>query len=110
MPVKSQADIESWRADGIIAVVKSRQESQILINSKIPVIFVTSRQLVANMPSLTADWQQTGKMAADYLLGRGFKNFAFCGYNDLLWSRERDILQVCQEGAPVMGFRATASG
>ncbi|MHC4720102.1 MAG: DNA-binding transcriptional regulator [Planctomycetota bacterium] len=76
VPVISQADIESWRADGIIAAVKSRQESQILINSKLPVIFVTSRRLVANMPSLTGDWQGTGKMAAEYLLGRGFKNFA----------------------------------
>ncbi|MHC4075192.1 MAG: DNA-binding transcriptional regulator [Planctomycetota bacterium] len=89
VPVISQADIESWRADGIIAAVKSRQESQILINSKLPVIFVTSRRLVANMPSLTGDWQGTGKMAAEYLLGRGFKNFAFCGYSDVLWSRER---------------------
>ena len=28
-------------------------------------------------------------MAADYLLGKGFRNFAYCGYDQIWWSRQR---------------------
>ena len=36
-----------------------------------------------------SDNLEIGRMAADHLLERGFRNFAFCGYDRFFWSNQR---------------------
>jgi len=42
------------------------------------------------VPNIVSDDRAIGRMAADYLLRRGFRHFAYCGFGDLFyWSRDR---------------------
>jgi LacI family transcriptional regulator len=42
-----------------------------------------------DVPNISGAYHDTGKMGADYFLKRGFKNFAFYGFRNMVWSRER---------------------
>ena len=42
-----------------------------------------------NIPNLTGDYFKTGRMAAEYFLRKGFEHFAFYGFKNIVWSRER---------------------
>jgi LacI family transcriptional regulator len=41
------------------------------------------------MVAMVADDEAGGAMAAKHLLERGFRNYAFCGYDEYYWSRDR---------------------
>ena len=53
------------------------------------VINDTQRELIRGVSTIVTDSQAIGKMAAEYFLGLGFKNFAFCGFEGLDWSSKR---------------------
>ncbi|MBN1845549.1 MAG: DNA-binding transcriptional regulator, partial [Sedimentisphaerales bacterium] len=65
-----------------------------IIDLGLPTIIATHVEKAASrrtrrFPWISVDNAQVGAMAAGYLLERGFKNFAFCGYDELGWSRQR---------------------
>jgi LacI family transcriptional regulator len=77
--------IKQWRPDGIIV----REESDIdrMMALRIPAVIITYTKL--NFPgvvSLRGDHELSGKLAAEHFLGRGFKNFAYCGIPNKYWS------------------------
>lgn len=41
-----------------------------------------------HIPNITSEYRLTGQMAADFLLQKGFRHFAFYGYKDVVWSQE----------------------
>ncbi len=44
---------------------------------------------IGGVPNIISDHKAIGRMAAEHLIERGFRNFAFCGYGDLFWSDQR---------------------
>ncbi len=44
---------------------------------------------VAGAVNISTDHEAIGRMAAETLLARGIRNFAFCGYSDMFWSQDR---------------------
>lgn len=44
---------------------------------------------IDGMPNIVSDHPAIGRMAADHLVERGFRNFAFLGYCRVFWSRQR---------------------
>lgn len=44
---------------------------------------------IPGLPNIVSEHAKIGAMAADHLIDRGFRNFAFCGFGDLFWSRQR---------------------
>ncbi len=56
----------------------------------LPVVVSPYRELFPGLPNIVTDDKAIGKMAADYLLNKGFKHFAYCGFGSrYYWSRER---------------------
>lgn len=53
------------------------------------VINDTQRELVSGSSTIVTDSLAIGKMAAEYFLDLGFKNFAYCGFRGLQWSEKR---------------------
>ena len=53
------------------------------------VINDTKRELIPGSSTIIVESQKTGKMAAEYFLGLGFKNFAYSGFRGLAWSQKR---------------------
>lgn len=55
----------------------------------VPVVNLSGSLPEARFPRIRSDEDAVGSMAADHLTQRGFKNFAFCGFNGTDWSDMR---------------------
>lgn len=81
--------LEPEKADGIIARIPKTKRYIRKLPPNVPVIIIGYREIVPQLPQLLGDSQTIAKMAADYFLNKGFTNFAFCGFDEMHWSRER---------------------
>ncbi len=75
-------------ADGII--MREGPFMQDILKLRIPAIvsnYATER--IVGAPNIVSDHVAVGRMAAEHLIERGFRHFAFCGYPELFWSNQR---------------------
>jgi LacI family transcriptional regulator len=90
-------DLRSWTGDGIIANLDCPRVAAAVIRSKLPAVgfgggygWYSPRALI---PYLFTDNRAIAALAADHLLSRGLRHFAFYGYprNSINgWSQERE--------------------
>lgn len=85
--ILTDISIKNLNADGII--MDDREVTENLIKSKLPFIAIDIESKIPNMANIYANEKKIGEIAAKHLMERGFKNFAYCGYDDLYWSHER---------------------
>ncbi|TLV00534.1 AraC family transcriptional regulator [Dyadobacter luticola] len=77
-----------WGADGIVGQLYNKEIEKIL-KAGIPVIAQDFKERFTEIPNITGAYHEAGQLGADYFLKKGFTNFAFYGFNDIVWSRER---------------------
>jgi len=82
---KAQSSFMEWGATGIIA--REPQRYEYILHMGVPTI--VSPNTILDFPAILTDHEMIGKLAADHLLERGFSNYAFCGIDDMAWSRNR---------------------
>lgn len=75
-----------WKWDGIIARVSTPAMAQVLRRAKVPVVDLSGSLPKTGFLRIRSDEKAVGRMAAEHLLERGFKHFAFCGFNGTDWS------------------------
>lgn len=80
---------KNWGTDGIIAQIENEDVLNELYKLDRPVIAQDVNERFAGIPNITGLYRETGIMAAEYLLEKGFKEFAFYGFDNIVWSRER---------------------
>lgn len=80
---------KEWKADGIIGQFYNNEEVWKFRQAKIPVIAQDFKERFQEIPNITGAYKETGQMGAEYFLKKGFKNFAFYGFRNIVWSRER---------------------
>ncbi|WP_128545147.1 AraC family transcriptional regulator [Larkinella soli] len=80
---------QEWEADGIIGQLYNDRNIGKFVEAGIPVIAQDFNERFTEIPNITGAHREAGAMAADYFLKKGFKNFAFYGFRDIVWSRER---------------------
>jgi LacI family transcriptional regulator len=91
--------------DGVITRDVCR--AQKFIRRGIPtIIAVQPPEIKHRVPHIVLDHRVIGKMAAEHLMDRGIRNFAYCGYADAYWSEAR--LNGFQEYLEEAGFSADA--
>jgi LacI family transcriptional regulator len=78
-----------WNADGIIAQFYDTDRVNIFKENGIVAIAQNFKTRFTEIPNITSAHRLAGKMGADYFLNKGFKNFAFYGLKDIVWSQER---------------------
>jgi LacI family transcriptional regulator len=78
-----------WEADGIIGQFYNDEEVEKFTEAKIPVIAQDFKERFTDIPNITGAYRETGRMGAEYFLKKGFKHFAFYGFGNIVWSRER---------------------
>lgn len=78
--------LKKWGADGIIGRIARKHER--IIEMGLPIVSVDDEELIPGLYRIVADYTKTGKMAAEHLLDRGFRRFAYCGFEDMKWSNE----------------------
>lgn len=80
---------KNWGTDGIIAQIENEDVLSELCKLDRPIIAQDVNERFAGIPNITGLYRETGIMAAEYLLEKGFKEFAFYGFDNIVWSRER---------------------
>jgi LacI family transcriptional regulator len=80
--------LQNWSASGII--MRNSVISKQMIELNLPTIMVLHEsERHPHLPVVSTDSEKISKLAAEHLLNRGFRNFAFCGFNELAWSDTR---------------------
>lgn len=78
-----------WGAQGLIGQLHNNSEIWKFKNAGISVIAQDFEERFRDVPNITGAYHETGKKGAGYFLKKGFKNFAFYGFKNIVWSRER---------------------
>jgi LacI family transcriptional regulator len=81
--------LHEWEGDGIIARVDSPQIAAALRKTRLPVVDVSAERFVSEFPRVSVDNGAVSRLAAEHLLSKGFRNFAFVGDAHFLWARQR---------------------
>ena len=82
--------LTSWKPDGII--MRDSLITKELLKLKIPTILaIHDSKYPKDLPVIKTDSYSIAKMASGHLLEKGLKNFAFCGFDDYDWSKERKL-------------------
>jgi LacI family transcriptional regulator len=85
---KTSSYLKFWDANGIIT--REPKKLQELIARGLPTIVVIHlEEPIQGLPNIVTDNISVGKMAAEHLLERGFRHFAYCGFEEMFWSRDR---------------------
>jgi LacI family transcriptional regulator len=79
----------SWRGDGIIADVRSRELRDAIGELGLHCVNVTNRADGGDLPCVFSDDAAIGRLAAEHLIGCGYRRFGYLGFSDLGWSRAR---------------------
>ena len=80
-----------WKANGIVGQFYNNSEPQKLMGAGIAVVAQDFKERHTTIPNITGNYFETGKMGAEYFLKKGFENFAFYGFKNIVWSRERGL-------------------
>lgn len=100
----SISELKKINADGII--VREPENIEDFLSLNIPLI--TSPSLIKpEIPTILTSADRIGVLAAEHLLERGFKNFAYCGFETLPWSLNRHgsfIQRIQKSGSQVESF------
>jgi LacI family transcriptional regulator len=75
--------------DGTFISVQSEQLNSDLLKMKLPCIAMQCFKVPKDLPYLTADSYNAGRIVAEHFLERGFRNFAYYSLSDVNWSLER---------------------
>jgi LacI family transcriptional regulator len=77
-----------WKPDGIL--MREPHKVEEIIKMGVPTIACPyTKPKITGIPNIMTDHISIGKTAAEYLLKLGFKQFAYCGFDDWWWSQLR---------------------
>ena len=80
---------KKWKADVVIGQFDPGDDVSLFKKNGMVVLAQDYITKFEGIPNITADYDTTGRMAAEHFLARGFRNFAFFGYKGVCWSEER---------------------
>lgn len=78
-----------WKADAIIGQFYPKEEVELFAANGIIAVAQDFKTRFAQIPNITGDHFLSGEMGARYFIKKGFRNFAFYGFRDVVWSQER---------------------
>jgi LacI family transcriptional regulator len=87
--LKSLVFLKKRGCKGAFVSSQTATKAKELLQIGIPVVAVSTLETMLNLPYVSANSKQVADMAADYLLKKKFKNFAFFGLTQAKWSSER---------------------
>lgn len=79
--------VRKFDADGVI--MRTVGNTAAVLELDLPVIVLDINELIPAYANIIGSNIEIGKIGAEYLLNRGFRHFAYCGFDNMLWSRQR---------------------
>lgn len=90
LTTKPPAWLAHWRGHGIISRATTVQLARAVAATGVPLVELTDRGQDLGFHHVWSDDAVIGKLAAEHLLERGFRNFGFCGFKGEAWSDRRE--------------------
>ena len=81
--------IEDLKADGIIGYTWDANLVKAIVNLECPAILRGLEKPTRNAYCILTDQIAIARTAVDYFLELGFRRFAYCGFDDMIWSQQR---------------------
>lgn len=82
--------LAGWKGDGIIARIETPRIARAVVKTGLPAVDLSAARLVPALPWVETNDEEIARLAAEHLLERGFKRFAFCGDARFNWSQWRE--------------------
>jgi LacI family transcriptional regulator len=80
----------TWRPAGVLAFIYVNEAPELLTTLSIPVVSFANIDETLSLPMVGVDDVAVGRMAAEHLLERGFRHFAFAGCPMFHYSNQRE--------------------
>ncbi|MCA9235767.1 MAG: DNA-binding transcriptional regulator [Planctomycetales bacterium] len=87
--VLSVVDLVDWPGDGILSAINTKEEAACAAAMKTPIVNVSSALPESPVPACVIDNSAMGRLAAEHLISKGFRSFAYYGLRDVTYSDER---------------------
>lgn len=81
--------LKKWSGDGIIARIENKNIADVILESRLPTIDVSSGRYIPSLIWVETNDEAIAKLAAEHLISCGLKNFAYCGDPYFNWSKWR---------------------
>ena len=80
---------KKWDANAIIGRFNHDDDIDLFRRNGIIAIAQDFKRRFNNIPNITSNYHDTGRLAARFFIEKGYEHFAFYGYKDTVWSDER---------------------
>lgn len=80
---------KKWDANAIIGRFNQDDDIDLFRRNGIIAIAQDFKRRFNNIPNITSNYHDTGRLAARFFIEKGYEHFAFYGYKDTVWSDER---------------------
>lgn len=104
--------LAGWKGDGIIARIETPRIARAVVRSGLPAVDLSAARLVPGLPWVETNDEEIARLAAEHLMERGFKRFAFCGdarFNWSLWRESHFAARLKAAGHTCEVYRPTAA-
>lgn len=81
--------LKNWQGDGIISRLENRDIVQVIGRLRLPAVYLRRVHLPTRLPRILTDNVAVSRLCFEHLTERGFRHFAFCGFNGADYSDER---------------------
>ena len=81
--------LNRWRGNGVITLLDTEAEARAARRLKVPVVTFVGTLRKPGIPRVMRDQPAIGRLAAEHLLARGFRNFGYYGVKEVVYSIDR---------------------
>ena len=82
--------LKRWRGDGVITVLDNEADARAARRLDVPVVTFVGVVPKPGIPRVMMNQASIGLLAAEHLMARGFRNFAFYGVQGMSYSDDRE--------------------
>lgn len=81
--------LKTWKGEGIISRLENDDIINVIKRLKVPVVYLRRVEALTKAPQILTNNAQVSRLCFEHLKERGFRHFAFCGFNGADYSDER---------------------
>src|SRR4051812_48989497 len=81
--------LDDWKGSGVLGRIETDSMTEAIRIAKLPTVHLLGVGRRLPFPQVLPDNEAIGRLAAEHLLDRGFRNFGYIGWHHELWSEQR---------------------